>query len=39
MSLLNSPWENVREIIMLLILQNLKQGFDQICQGLKERLF
>ncbi len=34
-SLFNSPWENVREILMLVILNCFKHGFYYLSAGLK----
>jgi hypothetical protein len=36
-NLFNSPWENVREILMLVILNCFKNGFYQLNSRLKQR--
>lgn len=38
-TLFNSPWENVREILMLVILNCFKQGFYYLSNGLKQKAY
>lgn len=38
MLIFNSPWENVREILMLTILNTLKNGLSNLPQSLKLKL-
>lgn len=39
MALFNSPWENVREILMLVILNCFKQGLYYLGAGLKHKAY
>lgn len=36
-ALFHSPWENVREILMLVILNSFKQGFYNLSAKIKQR--